>query len=267
MRDPALVDFLNDTSTDSLLDLSVGIQAADSFDLHLAEIEEIALEHDLLPKRYMRNGLSCKQQLRLFRSKISIIGCGGLGGAVAETLARIGFGNLRLVDPDKFEEHNLNRQRFATCDLLGHWKVEAAKARLVRINPALKVIPVKKEFGIEDIKWADVIIDGLDCGQKRLHLATLCDKSEKALIHAAVREWFGQVGVHNKNNALVRNLYQSNPAIKTQPPKVLAPAVSTIANLQVVELCKLLLGIKSPLTTHWLSCNLLDCEFELLPNS
>ncbi len=67
----------------------------------LSVIEETALKLSILPRRYMRNGLSCKQQLRLFLAKVSIIGCGGLGGSVAESLARIGFGNLRLVDPDR----------------------------------------------------------------------------------------------------------------------------------------------------------------------
>ena len=78
-------------------------------------------------------------QEKLWKSTVVIIGIGGGGGVVAELLARTGIGHIVLVDGDKFEESNLNRQIFATQDTIGISKVEAAKKRLLSINPYINV--------------------------------------------------------------------------------------------------------------------------------
>ena len=258
--------FLRGRATDSLLRLDDAITAAGLYKLPLLAVEENALALGILPKRYIRNCLSCKQQLRLLRSGVSIIGCGGLGGTVTEILARIGVGRLRLVDPDRFEEHNLNRQRFSAVDHLGKWKVEVAAEELRRINPAIQIDIVKTPFSREDIIAADVVVDALDSGSKRLQLAELCITHGKPLVHGAVREWYGQTGIQTETNTLFSLLYPPNKlATADAPPKVLAPTVTTIAGLQAAEVCKLLLDIKSPLTKHWLSSNLIDCDFDLIP--
>ena len=80
-------------------------------------------------------------QLRLFRSRVAVIGCGGLGGYLIEQLARLGVGTLVLVDPDVFEEHNLNRQLLSSPAHLGIPKVDVARERVAAINPAVTVEP------------------------------------------------------------------------------------------------------------------------------
>ena len=86
--------------------------------------------------RYDRNrqALSDRECQALQACKVAVVGCGGLGGFVAEHLARIGVGSLRLVDADVFEETNLNRQLFCTEESLGVAKVEAAAKRLAAVN-------------------------------------------------------------------------------------------------------------------------------------
>jgi len=89
-----------------LIHLSIQTWAVQNFGLPFSAIEDAILELDLLPARYQRNqrSLSCGQQLSLFRGKVAVIGCGGLGGYIVEELARVGVGNITIVDPDTFEE-------------------------------------------------------------------------------------------------------------------------------------------------------------------
>ena len=111
-----IVSFLQENAENALLPFPVQQEAGQRFSLHIAEVEEIALAHDLLPARYQRNRamISIQQQLLLLQSKVAVFGCGGLGGYIIEELARLGVGRITVVDPDVFEEHNLNRQLLCT---------------------------------------------------------------------------------------------------------------------------------------------------------
>ncbi len=263
-----LHDFILQRVVESCIALADEQAAAAAFNLPLKEVEEQALLLGVMPRRHLRNCLSCEQQLRFLRARVSVIGCGGLGGSVAEILARLGVGTLRLIDPDCFEEHNLNRQRFATVETLGHAKVQAARTALMVINPAIHIDAVQAEFCETDVLAAEVIVDALDSAGKRLILAALCKKHDRPLVHGAVREWFGQVGIATAANDLIAGLFPATgqePATPL-PLRVIAPTVALIAGIQAAETGKLLLGLPSVLTGNWLSCNLLDCEYELIPN-
>ena len=115
-----------------LLPWSAQRRASERFGRSLADIEAAALGWELLPGRYRRNRetVSVVDQLRLFRSRVAVIGCGGLGGYVIEQLARLGVGTLVLVDPDVFEEHNLNRQLLSSPAHLEAAKVAVARERV-----------------------------------------------------------------------------------------------------------------------------------------
>lgn len=237
-----------------------------SGNLALAEVEEQALLLGIMPRRYLRNGLDCPQQLRLQRARVAVIGCGGLGGSVAEALARLGVGSLRLVDPDSFEEHNLNRQRFATVETLGKAKVEAAREALLVVNPAIRIETARAGFGERDVLAVEVVVDALDSAGRRLDLAALCRRHGRPLVHGAVRDWYGQVGIATTTNDLIADLFPRAELAAASPPGVTAPTVALVAALQAAEAGKLLLGLPSPLKGNWLSCNLLSCEYELVPS-
>ena len=262
-----LQQFITRHAVDGCIALADELAIAATQTLSLRKVEEQALILGVMPKRLMRNCLSCEQQLRLLRAKVAVIGCGGLGGTVAEILSRLGIGSLRLVDPDSFEEHNLNRQRFATLETLGFPKVNAAKAALKAINPVTEIEAIHAEFNEADIQAAETIVDCLDSIGKRQVLAALCTNLVRPLIHGAVQEWYGQVGIATSANDLIANLYPST--LKNSPlpfsPRVIAPTVSAIASLQAAETCKLLLGLPSVLSCNWLSCNLLDTEYDCIP--
>jgi tRNA A37 threonylcarbamoyladenosine dehydratase len=98
--------------------------------------------------RYQRNQhtLTVYDQLKLFRSRVAVIGCGGLGGYVIEEMARLGVGTIYAIDPDIFQEHNLNRQLLSSPASLGRAKVEMAAARVAEINPATTLVPMLEAY-------------------------------------------------------------------------------------------------------------------------
>ena len=120
--------FLMKHAIDGLLPLHYQLKAAERFKFSLSQVEEAVLELGLLPARYQRNRqtISIEGQRTLFRSRVAVVGCGGLGGYVIEQLARLGVGQIVAIDPDVFEEHNLNRQVFSPFAIWGSrkWRLQ-----------------------------------------------------------------------------------------------------------------------------------------------
>ena len=87
-------------------------------------VQLAALQHGVIPEVYARNQkrLSSEDQIKLLQSHVAVIGLGGLGGTVTEILARIGIGTLTLVDGDRFDDSNLNRQLLSSTEVLGKQK-------------------------------------------------------------------------------------------------------------------------------------------------
>ncbi|MCF8055629.1 MAG: HesA/MoeB/ThiF family protein [Desulfocapsa sp.] len=265
-KQKAIRSFLEEQATGACIDLTELQRAAETFDCPLRDIEKVALRHSILPARYQRNGLSCSEQLKLIQARVAIIGCGGLGGRTAELLARLGIGTLLLTDPDTFSESNLNRQLFCTVKTLGDSKVEVLSRELQQINPALQTKEQVRLFNEQSIAGADIVIDCLDSTEARKELAGMCRSHAIPMIHGAVREWYGQVGIDWKANALINTLYPQTSG-PPEAPKVMVTTVAFIAAIQAAEASKLLLGHDSPLTRGWLQCDLLHCEHEILPNN
>ena len=173
MAPDGLYAFFADRAEGDLLPWVAQREAAERFGLGLAEVEQHALEAALLPGRYRRNRetVSSADQLTLFRSRVAVVGCGGLGGYLVEQLARLGVGTLVLLDPDVFEEHNLNRQLLSSPEHLGRAKVDVAAERVAAIKArtgkaVMKVIKVGEasdiERGIRSPVLAPVLAPGLD---------------------------------------------------------------------------------------------------------
>jgi len=248
--------------------------ASTHFGLSMGQVERIALESGLLPSRYQRNRntISITQQLRIFRGTVAVVGCGGLGGYVIELLARLGVGRLIAVDPDVFEEHNLNRQLYSTPAMLGRPKVEAAHLRVKEINPAVTLVPVKCAFsktnGFDILEGADVVVDALDSIPVRLELADVCNEMSAPLVHGAIGGWFGQVATQFPGEDTLRRIYNRPAGANKGVEKSLGnpsftPAV--IASLEAAEVCKILTGQGQTLSRRKLYINLLEMESIELP--
>ena len=132
-----LEEFLRAASEGDLLSWSSQVDASKQFGVSVAKVEEIALRAGILPSRYQRNRrtISVDNQYTLFRSRVAVLGCGGLGGYIVEQLARLGVGCIVAIDPDVFEEHNLNRQLLSSIAWLGRSKAQAALERVSESIP------------------------------------------------------------------------------------------------------------------------------------
>lgn len=265
-------DFLHALADGDLLSWHHQNFAASYFSMPVARVEKIALEMGLLPSRYQRNRktISVKEQLKLFNSHVAVIGCGGLGGYVIEELTRLGIGRITGIDPDVFEEHNLNRQLYSTPENLGKPKVEAAHARVSNINPAVTFIPMKLAFsklnGFDLLEGVDVVVDALDSIPVRLELAEISAELDAPMVHGAIGGWYGHVATQFPGETTLRKIY-NRPANGQGIEKGLGnpsftPAV--VASLQVAEVCKIITGLGAPLINRKLHINLLDMEVEEL---
>jgi len=186
-------------------------------------VEIAALENGVVPSRYLRNQSTydCSDQIRFLRSRVALVGLGGLGGTVAEILARAGVGALTLIDGDRFEEHNLNRQLFCTQENLGSTKASAAETRVAAINSAVetRVVPtfLSTENAFQVIAGHDVVVDCLDNIPSRFVVEDAARQAGIPLVSAAIGGLTGHVTVIYPQDGGLEWVYgPRDSALKTQ---------------------------------------------------
>ena len=217
----------------------------------------------MTPLRYKRNQstISVENQLKLLNSHVSIVGCGGLGGHIAEILTRIGVGNLALFDFDIFEEHNLNRQNFSNYNNLGKEKVLVIKEALELINPALHVEAFIKKFNpfmdMDLIKNSNVVVDALDNPQTKLDLSFTCKERNIIFVHGAIAGMTGQFTTCNT----LENLYRYSGSGIEKSVGNPSFSVTFAASIQSAEVIKTILKMGNTLKDNILMTNLLENEF------
>ena len=264
--------FVRDHAEGQLLPWKRQVEAAERFGVTLAHVEGVVLERGLLPARYQRNcaALSCGDQLTLFRSCVAVVGCGGLGGYVVEELARLGVGRLVIIDPDLFEEHNLNRQLFSSPGNLGQAKVQAALARISEINPAVTLVPIQEALSIENgaglLAGCQVVVDALDTIKVRLELADVCGGLNVPLVHGAIAGWYGHVATQFPGDDTLQSIYSSWKSGKGVEQTLGNPSFTPalVASLEVAEVCKLLVGQGTPLRGRQLMIDLYSMELNVI---
>lgn len=116
-----------------------------------------------------------ENMVRLENSHVLVFGLGGVGGHAAETLCRGGIGHLSLVDCECYDPSNCNRQIFATTASIGKLKTDAAKERLLSINPNCKIQTFSFFFGKEEAPDSlfcgiDYILDAIDTVSSKMKL-------------------------------------------------------------------------------------------------
>lgn len=269
----SLSQFLLDNAADGLLPWRVQVRASERFGWTLGQVERSALDMGLMPARYQRNRkvITVADQRKLFRSRVAVVGCGGLGGYVLEELARLGIGTIVAIDPDVFEEHNLNRQILSSPAVLGDGKVDCARARLEYINPAVTVVGIKAAYapqnGRELLLGCHVVVDALDSIQTRLALGDTCTEMRIPLVHGAIAGWYGQVITVFPGDDTLRQVYPEGSGNKGAEKQLGNPAFTpaVVASLETAEVCKVLLGAGEPLRHRKLMVNLLDMTFDEIP--
>lgn len=223
----------------------------------------MAFEH-----RYDRNkqALSNRECQALSECEVAVIGCGGLGGYVAEHLARVGVGCLRLVDADVFDETNLNRQLFCTEDALGRAKVEVAVERLGKVNSEVQVETLNTLLTSDNafnlIDGCQCAVDCLDNVAARFQLARACQEAGIPVVYGAIAGWFGQVCTVFPSDVSFVTLYgaheDSDSGEGAQKAEGNLPfAAGAIASFQAAEAVKVLLGRQDVLRNRLLMIDLL----------
>jgi molybdopterin/thiamine biosynthesis adenylyltransferase len=267
------VDMLKEGAQGDIVPWEVQLGASNRFALSIAEVEELALRNGFLPSRYQRNRktITTEDQLRLFSSAVAVVGCGGLGGYVLEEFARLGVGRIRVIDPDCFAEHNLNRQILSTLNTLGMPKVEAAERRIAVINPAVTVEAFEEalteENGASLLGGVDVAVDGLDSISARRALANVCDSLAIPLVHGAIGGWYGQVLMQFPGDRIIEELYGNAKSDKGAESYLGNPAFTpaVISSMQVAMACRLIIsGGTEPERGRLYSVNLKDMELNTL---
>lgn len=153
--------------------------------------------------QFLRTKLLLGQQKlsKLQNSKVAIIGLGAVGSFALEALARAGVSNFLLVDSDKVQTSNINRQIFALHSTIEKYKTEVAKQRVLDINPNCKVetmnIFVNKENLCEVFKnKVDIVTDAIDSFSPKVRLIEYCYKNKIQIISsmgAALKDDISQI--------------------------------------------------------------------------
>jgi molybdopterin/thiamine biosynthesis adenylyltransferase len=247
---------------------------ATSFKVDSRKIEIIALEEGMVPERYARNmkTFSPEDQASLLKSQVSIVGLGGLGGTVSEILARTGIGTLNLIDGDRFEASNLNRQFLSTYETMGQYKTEAAVKRIKEINASITVRRYDEYLDDKNsdalIRRSDVVVDCLDNITTRFILENASKKAGSPLVSAAVAGLSGHITTIFPEDQGLKLIYGRPDDLKSKGAEAslgcLPSAVSVLAAFETAEVVKIILGRGPLLRNKLLIIDLLDNITEVL---
>ena len=210
-------------------------------------------------------------QLKLLESRILLIGAGGLGSPSSLYLAAAGVGRLGIVDDDRVDESNLQRQIAHSTETLGEWKAESAKRTINALNPDVEVITYRERLSSENIDriladgW-DVIVDGTDNFPTRYLLNDASVWHDIPVVHGSVYRFEGQVTVFKPNEGpCYRCLFPQPPPPELAPScaegGVLGVLPGIVGTLQANEALKLALGIGDSLVGRLLLFDGLSTEF------
>jgi molybdopterin/thiamine biosynthesis adenylyltransferase/rhodanese-related sulfurtransferase len=210
-------------------------------------------------------------QLKLLESRVLLVGAGGLGSPAALYLAAAGVGRLGIVDDDRVDESNLQRQIAHSTETLGEWKAESAKRTIEALNPDVEVITYRERLSSENVDrvladgW-DVIVDGTDNFPTRYLLNDAAVWHDIPVVHGSVYRFEGQVTVFKPHQGpCYRCLFPQPPPPELAPScaegGVLGVLPGIVGSLQANEALKLALGIGEPLAGRLLLFDALATEF------
>ena len=242
-----------------------------------------------MPTRYIGDGyweiasrqmsiVTRSEQERFKDAKITVIGCGGIGGETIEMLARMGIGELVLVDKDAFDLSNLNRQTLANISDLGLDKSAVAKEKVRLINPYVKVTTFNEHIDQSNIEKvigdSDIVIDALDNVLTRVIVSRKAKEKGIPYNHGAIHGTLGQITVFLPNSDKTYEEMFNLPSIGKElneetvealknvtsgVPPVIGPTPNLIGCLEAFEAYKIITGVgKVTVAQKILTFDLLD---------
>lgn len=230
--------------------------------------------------RYARNILLPEVggtgQERLARARVLVVGAGGLGAPLLMYLAAAGVGTIGVVDDDRVELSNLQRQVVHDTAALGRPKVESAAERVRALNPEIRVVPIARRLDAANVlsivEDFDVVADGSDNFATRFLLNDACFLGGRTLVSAALLRFDGQLSTFKAHlgepHPCYRCLYPEPPPRGLIPScseaGVLGALAGTIGCLQATEVLKEILGIGTGLSGRLLMVDALDVMFRTI---
>jgi len=210
-------------------------------------------------------------QLKLLDARILLIGAGGLGSPASLYLAAAGVGRLGIVDDDRVDASNLQRQIAHSTETLGEWKADSAKRTIEALNPDVEVVTYKERITSENVDriladgW-DVIVDGADNFPTRYLLNDAAVWHDIPIVHGSIYRFEGQVTVFKPHEGpCYRCLFPQPPPPELAPScaegGVLGVLPGIVGSLQASEALKLALGIGESLSGRLLLFDALSTEF------
>ena len=208
-------------------------------------------------------------QEKLAKAHVVVLGLGGLGSPVCMYLASAGIGELTLIDDDRVELPNLQRQIVHGHPSLGKFKVDSACKRIEILNPECTANLIKQRLDDELLRVvvdkADVVVDCSDNFKTRFQLNRVCYQQRTPLVSGAAIRWEGQLTTFKMDglSPCYRCLYdETNLADQTCSDNgVVAPLVGIIGSMQALEVIKLITNAGKPAIGQLMLWDGLDLSF------
>jgi len=220
-------------------------------------------------KQIILKNIGLAGQKKIFAANVLIIGLGGLGCPLLTYLVSSGVGKIGIVDFDKVEISNLNRQTLFNPSDVGKFKVVQAKKAINKINKKIKIISFKKKITFKNIKKIlssfDIICDGTDNYNSRYLINDYCVKNKKILISSAISKFDGQLMKFDfkKKGPCYRCFMPSPPDNENncQTDGIFSPVAGIMGSLQANEVLKCILNTKNDLASRIVIFDSLNTEF------
>lgn len=237
--------------------------------------EKKAFASQFYSRQVILNELGVEGQQKLAKSKVAVVGVGGLGTVSSLYLALAGVGHLCLIDQDTVETQNLHRQILYSLDDLHYPKAEVAAKRLEKLNPLLKAEPFSENVNAGNVEkllsGADLVVDGLDNMATRYLINRACIKIGIPYVFGAAIGIEGNLSVFAPPETgclecLLPDI-SDNDLMKCDTRGVVGATPGIIGAMQAMEAIKVLAGIGSPLKGKLMVCDFNDMYFTTVDTS
>jgi adenylyltransferase/sulfurtransferase len=235
----------------------------------MSKTKKKSLYDELYSRQIVLKELDRKGQRKLARSKVAVVGLGGLGTASSLYLALTGVGHLRLIDQDTVELHNLHRQVLYSQEDLHYPKVEVSAKRLSKINPLVKVEAVPENLNVRNVEKllaeVDCVVDGLDNMRTRYLVNRACAKLRIPYVFGAAIGIEGNLSVFAPpETPCLECLFpgvKDDYLLTCDVRGVLGVTPGIIGTMQAMETIKVLTGMGSALKGKLMICDFSDMYF------
>lgn len=217
-------------------------------------------------------------QRRLKNARVLVIGAGGLGSPTLLYLAAAGVGTIGIIDFDRVDDSNLQRQVIHGVDTVGKLKAESASQAIARLNPHVRVETftdrLERDIAVELFSRFDLILDGTDNFATRYLVNDACVLANKPYVWGSIFRFEGQVSVFwenapNGRGLNYRDLYPEPPPPDMAPScsegGVLGILCASIGSIMATEAIKLITGIGEPLLGRLVAYDALEMRYRELP--